>query len=141
MELLAYWNIVRKRLLLVLALGVIAALAAAYLDSRQVPMYRTTTTLFLNPAAANPLLPYQATKTIGSTANTYMELMRTRSFASMVAKQSGLALAPEQVLGALSAEYVTDTQFFRITATHADPNAAQVIANTTAQTLIAEAPG
>jgi capsular exopolysaccharide synthesis family protein len=138
MELLAYWNIIRKRLLLVIALGVVAALAATYVGSRQVPLYRTTTTLFLNPAATNPLLPYQTSNSVASMANTYIELMRTSSFAGMVAAQSGLALTPAQVLDALSAQYVADTQFFRITATHADPNAAQVIANTTAQTLIAE---
>ncbi len=138
MEFLAYWNIVRKRLLLVLALGVIAALGATFVMSRQVPQYRTTTTLFLNPAAMNPLLPYQATNTVFQMANTYIELMRTNSFASMVAKQSGLALTPQEVIAAISTQYVVDTQFFRITVTHTDPNAAQVIANTAAQTLIAE---
>jgi Mrp family chromosome partitioning ATPase/capsular polysaccharide biosynthesis protein len=138
MELLAYWQIIRKRLLLIVAIAAIATLAAAFVVSRQVPVYRTTTTLFLNPAATNPLLPLQATQTMQATANTYIELMRTRSFATMVAEQSGLALSADDVLEALTAQYVADTQFFRIVATHADPNAAQVIASTAAETLIAQ---
>lgn len=138
MEILAYWQIVRKRLLLIMAIAAITVLAAAFVVSRQVPVYRTTTTLFLNPAATNPLLPLQATQSIQATANTYIELMRTRSFATMVAEQSGLALSADDVLEALTAQYVADTQFFRIVATHADPNAAQVIASTAAETLIAQ---
>lgn len=138
MELLTYWKIVRKRLLLILALGAIAAGLAAYSESRRVPLYTSTTTLFLNPAAANPLLPFQATKTVVATANTYIEFMRTRSFAELVAQQSGLAVTPAQVSAALSSQYVPDTQFFRIAATAADPAAAQRIAATAAEALIAE---
>jgi Mrp family chromosome partitioning ATPase/capsular polysaccharide biosynthesis protein len=138
MELLTYWKIVRKRLLLILAIGAVAAGLAAFNESRQVPRYSSTTTLFLNPAAANPLLPFQATRSMLSTANTYIEFMRTRSFATIVAQQSGLALSPEQVLGALQTEYVPDTQFFRITATFTDPAVAQRIAATAASSLIAE---
>ena len=138
MELRSYWKIIRKRLLLILAIGVIAAGLAAYAESRRVPLYSSTTTLFLNPAAANPLLPYQATKTVVATANTYIEFMRTRSFASLVAEQSGLTLAPQQVSDALSSQYVPDTQFFRISATFTDPATAQRIAETAATTLIAQ---
>jgi capsular exopolysaccharide synthesis family protein len=138
MELLAYWKVIRKRWALILAIGLLGVGAAIFIEVRQAPQYRTTTTLFLNPAAANPLLPYQATKTVQSVANTYIEFMRTRSFADLVAQQSGLALSSEQVILALAAQYIPDTQFFRITATFTDPAAAQIIANTAAQTLIAE---
>ncbi|MFV9504983.1 MAG: Wzz/FepE/Etk N-terminal domain-containing protein [Oscillochloridaceae bacterium umkhey_bin13] len=138
MQLLDYWRIIRKRWLLVLALTVLATAYAVVQVVSYVPVYRTSTTLFLNPAASNPLLPLQATQTMQATANTYIQFMRTRSFATLVAEQSGLALSPGNVLAALSAEYIPDTQFFVISATHVDPNAAQVIANTAAETLIAE---
>lgn len=138
MELLGYWKIIRKRLLLIILLGTLAGGAAAYGESRRVPVYSSTTTMFLNPAAMNPLLPYQATKTVQATANTYIEFIRTRSFATLVAQQTGLALSPEQVLSALETQYVPDTQFFRISATFTNPAVAQLMANTAAQTLIAE---
>jgi tyrosine-protein kinase len=138
MEFLAYWNIVRKRLWLLLLLALIGTGAAIGYSVQQVPQYRTTTTLFLNPAASSPLLPYQSTKTVQSVANTYIEFMRTRSFAGLVAQQSGLDIAPPQVIAALTTQYVPDTQFFRITAADTDPQQAQTIANTAAHVLIAE---
>ena len=138
MELWEYWKIIRKRLLLIVVLGLIAAGCAAYLGVQSPWQYRTTTTLFLNPAAASALLPFQTTKTVQSVANTYIEFMRTRSFAGLVAQQSGIEIAPEQVLAALATQYVPDTQFFRITAIDTDPQRAQIIANTAAQVLIAE---
>lgn len=138
MDLQTIWKITRKRMWLVIALGLLAAGVSGWLQSQQVPQYRTTTTLFLNPAVANPLLPFQVTKTVQSVANTYIEFMRTRSFSDLVAKQSGYALSPDDILRSLSAQYVPDTQFFRISATFTDPNVAQSIVNTAAQTLIAE---
>jgi non-specific protein-tyrosine kinase len=138
MEFLAYWQIIRKRLWLLLLLALLGTGAAVGYSVRQVPQYRTTTTLFLNPAASSPLLPYQSTKTVQSVANTYIEFMRTRSFAGLVAQNSGPDITPEQVLAALTTQYVPDTQFFRINATATDPQRAQIIANTAAQVLIAE---
>ncbi|MFV9505998.1 MAG: hypothetical protein AB4911_15710 [Oscillochloridaceae bacterium umkhey_bin13] len=138
MELLAYWQIIRKRLLLILVIAAISTFAAAIVMTRQVPQYRTTTTLFLNPLASNPLLPFQITQPSQATAKTYSELISTRSFAVLVAESSGLPLTAPDVLRALSSQYVQDTQFFRITATHPDPMTAMVLANTAAETLIAQ---
>src|SRR6185295_1841053 len=111
MELREHWKIIRKRLLLIVALGLIASGGAAYLGLQSPWQYRTTTTLFLNPAAASALLPFQTTKTVQSVANTYIEFIRTRSFATLVTQHSGLALAPEQILDSLTTQYVPDTQF------------------------------
>jgi capsular exopolysaccharide synthesis family protein len=138
MELLGYWKIVRKRLWLIILLVIIAAGGAYYFNQQQVPEYRTTTTLFLNPGVASPLLPYQASNTVQSLANTYVEFMRTRTFAQLVADSTGLELSQEAILQALATRYVADTQFFRITATHTNPEVAQLLANTSAQVLIAE---
>jgi Mrp family chromosome partitioning ATPase/capsular polysaccharide biosynthesis protein len=135
---LEYWRVVRKRLWLVLLLALVGSLASGYFSMQAPPQYRSTTTLFLNPAAANPLLPFQSTKTVESVANTYIEFMRTRSFAGLVAEQSGLALAPEDILKALSTQYVADTQFFRIIATTTDAQMSQALANTAAEVLIAQ---
>lgn len=138
MEFLEYWNILRKRWWLIGLLLLAGGAGAAYYGQQQAPLYRSTTTLFLNPAAASPLLPYQSAQTVESLANTYAEYMRTNSFAGLVAKESQLAITDQQAALALSTEFVADTQFFRITATHVDPQTAQVLANTAAQSLIAE---
>lgn len=135
---LDYWRIFKKRLWLIALLAAIGTAVGVFVTQRAVPIYRSTTTLFLNPAAASPLLPFQTTKTVQSVANTYIEFMRTRSYAGLVVQESRLPLSEGQVLQALSTQYVDDTQFFRITASLSDPAAAQLLANTAAQVLLAE---
>ena len=138
MELLQYWKIIRKRLWLIALLAIVAGTAAFYFARQEVPVYKTSTTLFLNPVSASPLLPYQTTASAQSLANTYTEFMRTRSFAALVVESLPFPLKEGEVLGAISAKSLPDTQFFKIEATHPDPQVAQALANTAAQVLIAE---
>ena len=138
MELLYYWRIVKKRLLLIVAIMAAAGLGAFYYAQQQVPQYSTSTTLFLNPGVASPLLPYQTLASVQSLAETYVEYLRTRSFASLVAQKLDSPLSESAILGSLSAELVPDTQFFKIRTTHADPAVAQALANSAAEVLIAE---
>ena len=137
MELLEYWKIIRKRLWLIVLLMVVSGASTVYYSLQQVPLYRTTTTLFLNPAPSQ-VLPYQMTQPVQSLASTYTELMRTRSFAQYVAQEMGDETTPGEVLGAISTHYVPDTQFFKISATHTSPEKAQKLVNLTAQVLITE---
>lgn len=78
MELLEYWKIVRKRLWLLLLLALIGGGSAFYYTEQRVPQYRSTTTLFLNPAADNPLLPFaiESRNRVETLANTYAGLQR-----------------------------------------------------------------
>ena len=138
MELLEYWKIIRKRIWLIVLLMAVATASATYYSLQQVPLYRTTTTLFLKPGASSPVLPYQVTQPVESLANTYAELMRTRSFAQLVAEEMGDETTLEEVLGAISTRYIEDTQFFKINATHADSEKAQKLADTAAQALMVE---
>ena len=102
------------------------------------PLYSTSTTLFLNSGVASPLLPYQTGASLDSLAGTYVAYMRTRSFAGLVAQELDTPLSENEILGTLSSELVPETQFFIIRATHPDPRQAQDLANTTAEVLIAE---
>jgi capsular exopolysaccharide synthesis family protein len=133
-----YWKLVRKRLWLVIVLLLIGGGLGAYFSYIQVPLYRASTTLFLNPSVSSPLLPYQPTNTLQSLANTYSEFMRTRSFGSHVVDELHMQLSPDAVAGALTTQAVPDTQFFRISATHTNPQMAQALANAAARVLIAE---
>ena len=137
-QLLGYWKVIKKRLWLILLLMAVSAASAAYYSSQQVPLYSATTTLFLNPRAPSAVLPYQATQPAESLASTYAELMRTRSFASMVAKELDAAMSEDEILASLSTAWTKDTQFFRITAIRPGPQQSQSLANAAARTLIAE---
>jgi capsular exopolysaccharide synthesis family protein len=133
-----YWKLVRKRLWLVILILIAGGGLGSYYSYIQVPQYRATTTLFLNPAVSSPLLPYQPSNSLQSLSNTYSEFMRTRSFAGHVVDELNLQLSPDAVVGALTTQAVPDTQFFRISATHTNPQIAQALANASARVLIAE---
>jgi len=138
MELLEYWKIIRKRLWLIVLLMAVSAASATYYSLQQVPLYQTTTTLFLNPAYPSPLLPYYVARSAETLASTYAEFTRTQSFGQLVAQAMEDGTTVDEVLGAISTRYVPDTQFFKISATHANPEKAQKLANITAQVFIAE---
>ena len=137
MEFLNYWNVIRKRLWLIVLLMIVGGSAMGYYVYQQPPRYSSTTTLYMNPAFADTVLTYSYDGT-QSLARTYSEFMKTSSFADEVARQSGIGVGAAQVLGAISTQYVETTQFFRITATYSDPQVAQKLANTAATVLIAE---
>lgn len=140
MELLEYWKIIAKRLWLIILLMALAGSAAAYYTNQQVNQYQTSTTLFINPGQVSPLVPgeFAGSSRIESLVNTYAELMRTRSFVERVADEMQQeTVSAATINAALTTRYVPDTQFFRISATHTDPEIAQEIANTAAEVLIA----
>ena len=137
MELLAYWKIIRKRLWLIILLMLLAGGAAGYYASNLPPRYSSTTTLYLNPAAATTIVDYQADG-LQALAATYAEFLKTSSFASDVAQELGGTVSEAAILNSLTTQYVSQTQFFRITATYRDPQSAQTLANTAAKVLIAK---
>ncbi len=137
MELLQYWKIIRKRLILIILIVLLFELAAVFYVQQQEPVYSTTTTLFISPSTLGSTLPYQMVYAVAPLANTYSEYMRTRSFAGLVRAQMNVDISEPDILNALSMEYIRDTQIFKITATHSNPETAQELANTTAQVLIA----
>jgi non-specific protein-tyrosine kinase len=136
LELLTYWKIFRKRLLLIVLLILAAEFGAVFYVLSRVPLYSTTTTMIITPSAMGSLLSYQVNLTLGPLANTYIQYMGTRSFGEMVAARMPVEISTTEVLRSVTAEFVRDTQIFRITATHRNPEVAQMLANTTAQMLI-----
>lgn len=141
MELLQYWNIVRKRLWLIILFVLLAGVGAGYYVLSQPLQYRTSTTLAISPAALNSAVTYQVENQLIPLANTYTEFMKTRSFAQLVAKQLQTQPLPrqpteEEILASIITQYIQNTQLFRITATFYDPVVAKALADTTAQLLI-----
>jgi non-specific protein-tyrosine kinase len=145
MELLQYWHIIRKRLWLIIILMLVAVSGTWYYLQQQIPQYTASTTLFINPRQVSPLLPGGAegfaiaggSNTVVVLANTYDVLLETRSFLREVIEEVGMTISTEDMEEVLSSEYIPETQFYRISATHPDPETAQEIANVAAQILIA----
>ena len=59
MELLQYWKIIRKRLIMILLIVMVFELGAVFYIRQQTPMYRSSTTLFISPSTLGSTLPYQ----------------------------------------------------------------------------------
>jgi succinoglycan biosynthesis transport protein ExoP len=138
MELVGYWKIIRKRLWLIVLLMALAGTAAAYSSQQQVPVYGTSTTLFLNPKLPSSYALIYQTQAAQTLGDTYSTFMGTRSFASLVAKELEIPMSEGEILGSLSSDLVPETQFFKIQAVHPDPQKAQALANTAANVLIAQ---
>ncbi|MEZ4681903.1 MAG: Wzz/FepE/Etk N-terminal domain-containing protein [Caldilineaceae bacterium] len=84
MELLYYWNIIRKRLWLLWLFGLLALAGAGYYVLSQPPQYRTSTTLAISPSALNSAVNFETGNQLVPLANTYSEFMKSRSFAQLV---------------------------------------------------------
>ena len=136
MEILEYWKIVRKRLWIIIALMVLAGAVATGYVLQQPRFFRATTTLVINPKALESAVSYQISAAVEPITNTYSELMRLSWFGEAVAAELGQDIPVDEVLNALSAQYLRDTQLFRVTATHQDPELAQAIANATVRAII-----
>lgn len=141
MELLHYWNIIRKRVWLIGVIGCFALIGATYYVLHQDPQFRTSTALIVSPATLDSTISYQMPDGLLSLTNTYAEFMQTHSFAQSVAQQlqgQNLPFLPslDEILGAISARYIDGTQLLRITATFRDPAIAKALADTTARMLV-----
>jgi capsular exopolysaccharide synthesis family protein len=137
MELFEYWKVISKRLwLIILLVLACVSVAVAYGESEE-RYYRTSTTLFINPVADNPMWPHHGTD--GTTlAEDYATFVRSGQFANLVAQDPSIPLSKEAVRSSLVTEYDPDSQYFFITAEHPDPQIAQDLANTAAQLFVAE---
>jgi capsular exopolysaccharide synthesis family protein len=136
MTLSDYWRILRKRLWLIFLLVVLAGAIALYYSRQQVPLYRATATVALNASNPSTLLPGEPPQTLDALAAGYLQFMRTRAFANLVAAEMDIALSEGAILGALSPRFVRGTSFFEFTAIFPDPIVAQTLANTTAEIFI-----
>jgi len=123
----------------------LAGIACAYeLASTAPKRYQSTVSLQLNPAASSPFLPYQSDAAVSSTspvvvqAASYQEVLRSRTFDSVVVQQLNLPLPPEALAGAISTQLVPNTNILHLSVTWDNPSDAQQLAQRTAEIFIAE---
>lgn len=133
-----YLRVVLKRLWIVVLFGLAGGALGYWQGRNQVPIYRATATLLINPFVSNALVPIDLARQAGSLAGTYARFISTRSFATLVAERLGPGVAPVVVQGALSTHVVASSQFFEIQATSASSEEAKVIANAAAETFVQE---
>ncbi|HMA33566.1 MAG TPA: polysaccharide biosynthesis tyrosine autokinase [Chloroflexia bacterium] len=129
MELLQYWRVIKKRLWLILLLGVIGAAATAYSSLREPAQYESTATLLLNPAVPSALVPYVQSQVASNLADSYTELMHSQSFADQVVKELHFSIGKETVAAAITGRLVPNTLFYKISARASTPDQAEELVN------------
>ena len=136
MEIRRYLAIVLKHWWLILLTIVLAAVAAFVYSSRQLPIYRSTTTLEVDRESDPRDQPYYVILSSERVAETYVLQVASSTVMEEVVVRLGLDMSAGQAQGYVSAALVVDTSMINVSATHTDPAFAQALANTTAQVFI-----
>ena len=127
MEFRQYLKIFRKYLWMILLVCLIGGISTLYFSLQQAPLYRASTTLALNPASPVSLTPFSPTSRAQELIPTYIEFLKSRSFASQVVQELNLdGVDEDTVLRSISAEGIINTQLLRITVLSTRPEYAQM---------------
>jgi capsular exopolysaccharide synthesis family protein len=145
MEVLALAQVVLRRWWLLVLFGALGV-ACAYLAVSVLPKrYQSSVSLQLNPAARSALLPYTgsnsdqvAPSAVATLAASYSEVLRSRTFGSIVVDRLKLPIAPEDLSRSVEARLVPNTNILRLSVTWDQPQDAQQLAQRVAELFISE---
>lgn len=139
-ELRQYWEVLRKRWVIVLILPIIAALTSGVISFYIIkPVYQASTTLIVGKKAAESGLA--ATQMLDNNvllanqqlAKTYATIAQSRTVEQNVIKALGLSLTVEELDRMISITQVKTTEILDIQVTNTNPELAASIANTMSQ--------
>ena len=139
LDLVAYFNVIRKRWLLVAALPLIAALTSAIISFFILkPVYQASTTLVVGKKAEatnqqpSQLLDYNVLLANQQLAKTYETIAKSRTVEAAVISQLGLGLKQEEFDQKVTVNSVKNTEVLEIDVTDNNPQLAAKIADTLA---------
>ncbi|WP_298202068.1 Wzz/FepE/Etk N-terminal domain-containing protein [Desulfosporosinus sp.] len=139
-ELLQYWDVLRKRWMIVVALPLIAALTSGVISFFVIkPVYQSSTTLIVGKKASEP--GQDAAKNLENSvlqanqqlAKTYAMIAQSRTVEQNVIKDLNLPLTVEELDSMISINPVKTTEILEIQVTNTNSELAASIANTMAQ--------
>ena len=136
MELLQYWKVILKSMWIILALVAVGLAGSVFYTLNQPPEYESSATLLLNPSVPNSLVPFVQTQVAANLADSYTELMHSRSFADSVDKQLSFHISPSDLSLALTTKLVPNTLFYKISARMSTPEKAQELVSTVTEVFI-----
>ena len=139
-ELRQYWDVLRKRWMIVILLPIIAALTSGIISYFFIkPVYQASTTLIVGKKASEA--GQQATQMLDNNvllanqqlAKTYATIAQSRTVEQNVIKNLNLPLTVESLDSLISINPVKTTEILEIQVTNTNPELAATIANTMAQ--------
>lgn len=127
-----FFGIVRKRLVWIIAIGILAAILVGILSVFLItPKYSSTAKLYVNAKHAtqeNSIT--QAELTVAkSLVDTYIVIIQSDTTLEQVAQMAGVKYTPKEIRKNLKAISLNDTEAFSVTVTDPDPEIALNIAN------------
>lgn len=139
-ELRQYWDILRKRWMIVLALPLIAAITSGVISFYVIkPVYQASTTLIVGKKADTAQVAAQNFDNNSvllanqQLAKTYGTIAQSRTVEQNVIKALELSISVAALDGMISINPVKSTEILEIQVTNTDPVLASSIANTMAQ--------
>lgn len=127
-----FFGILRKRLVWIIAIGILLAILVGILSVFLItPKYSSTAKLYVNAKYAtqgNGIT--QAELTVAkSLVDTYIVIIQSDTTLEQVARMAGVDYTPKQIRKNLKATSLNDTEAFSVTVTDPDPEVALNIAN------------
>lgn len=139
-ELRQYWEVVRKRWLIVVALPLIAALTSGVISFFILkPVYQASTTLIVGKKAsesiqaAGQMLDYNVLMANQQLAKTYGTIAQSRTVEQNVIQDLNLPMTVAGLDSLISITPVKNTEILEIQVNYQNPEVAATIANTMAQ--------
>ncbi|KJR46662.1 Tyrosine-protein kinase transmembrane modulator EpsC [Desulfosporosinus sp. I2] len=139
-DLRQYWDVLRKRWMIVVALPLIAALTSGLISLFVMkPIYQASTTLIVGEKAldstkeARQMLYYDVLLANQQLAKTYATIAQSRTVEQNVIKYLNLPLTVEELDSLITILPVKTTEILEIQVTNTDPGLATAIANTMAE--------
>lgn len=126
----------KRRWWILVLTTLVAGLAAYYVSSGMVPIYRASTIVLVNQTQSPGVVQYNDVLTSERLTSTYAQLVKRSQIMTEVIGRLGLRVTPEELAGQIHITPIRNTQLLRISAENADRGLAANIANTTSQVFI-----
>jgi capsular exopolysaccharide synthesis family protein len=138
MELTRYVRLLRRRLWMIVACPIVAALAAGIVSFMLPPVYEAHTALLVWPSNIGPSDANVASLSPDQIAKTYASLLKQPPLLEAVARDLGLNIRPEEMAGMITVTPQVNTTILDVTVSDTNPARAADIANSLVKQLTIE---
>lgn len=128
------WYVLRRRIVLIIAAGLILGLGAGLATKLFVkPDYVSSVKFYVNASTNQKSINQSDLNVAKSLVDTYIEIIKSDTFLEDIAKVSGVEYDPSDIRRRMSASSVSGTEIFRVTIADKDYKTAYILASSIAE--------